>query len=73
MNNKVNEFVKTQADVSMATPPTLLMDIAFKLGISKPGADKERLVKRVNNKLAEVRLANERAKEFEEKLGRVSF
>ncbi|MNL99619.1 hypothetical protein D3C76_01030 [compost metagenome] len=73
MNNKVQEFVKTQADVSMATPPTVLVEIAFKLGIMKPGADKERLVKRINNKLASARLVNERAKEFETKLGRTSF
>lgn len=49
---KFQQFAATQEAVTMKTHPTLLVDIAMKLGIEKPGADKERLVKKVNDKLS---------------------
>lgn len=48
----VAEWAVNQKEVSMATPPTLLVEIAFKLGITRPGEDKEKLVEKVNRKLA---------------------
>ncbi|MNV43036.1 hypothetical protein D3C71_1347390 [compost metagenome] len=57
MNNKMAQFAKSQAPVSMSTHPTLLVEIAFKLGIEKPGDDKEKLVIKVNKKLAEYKKA----------------
>ncbi|MNB72142.1 hypothetical protein D3C81_519970 [compost metagenome] len=53
MNNKVAQFAKEQEQVSMSTPPTLLVEIAFRLGIERPGDDKEKLVNKVNKKLDE--------------------
>lgn len=48
---KFQQLAINTKDVTMKTHPTYLVDLAMKLGIEKPGADKERLVKKVNDKL----------------------
>ena len=52
---KFQQLAISTKDVTMQTHPTYLVDLAMKLGIEKPGADKERLVKKVNDKLASYR------------------
>ena len=51
----MEQFSKTQENVSMSTPPTILMEIAFKLGITKHIVDKSVMVQKINKKLDQLK------------------
>lgn len=55
MTKNIVQTIINEGEVTMSTPPTLLVEIAFKLGITRPGEDKEKLVEKVNKKIIQHR------------------